>query len=80
MTGEESNMAFRRCLRPPIPEIAEAANILNEAVTAHLAGRSSIAEELLRRADLLVLREWTESLWGANSPHVKPRLIPEFAS
>lgn len=75
----DSDQVLRRCLRPPIPEIADAANLLDEAVTAHLAGRSAVAEELFRRVDLPVLREWTESLWGANSPHVKPRSMPNAA-
>ena len=79
MTLPYSDQVLRRCLRPPIPEIADAANLLDEAVTAHLAGRSAVAEELFRRVDLPVLREWTESLWGANSPHVNPRSMPNAA-
>jgi hypothetical protein len=66
----------RICLRDPIPRITEAARYLDEAVSAHLAGRSDLAEELIRRGDIAAIREWTESLWGKNSPHVKFRSIP----
>jgi hypothetical protein len=67
--------SLRRCLREPIPEIAEAARYLDEAVSAHLAGRSDFAEELIRRADMQEIREWSESLWGKNSPYVKYRFV-----
>lgn len=69
-------LVFRSCLRDPIPEIAEAAHYLDEAASAHLAGRSVLAEELIRRANMTVIREWTESLWGSNSPYVKYRAVP----
>jgi len=70
-------LAFRSCLREPIPEIAEAAQYLDEAMSAHLAGRSDLAEELIRRANMPAIREWTESLWGSNSPYVKYRVISD---
>ena len=57
----------------PIAEIACAASYLDESVSAHLAGRSDLADELIRRADLPEIREWTESLWGKESPYVNPR-------
>jgi len=69
------NLALRSCLRDPIPEIYEAAFYLDEAVIAHLAGRSDLANELIRRADMPVIREWTESLWGSNSPYVKKSCV-----
>jgi hypothetical protein len=50
---------------------------LDEAVSAHLAGRSDLAEELIRRADMPVVRDWTESLWGSNSPYVKKRVVSD---
>jgi 5-methylcytosine-specific restriction endonuclease McrA len=64
--------ALRRCLRDPIPEIGEAARYLDEAVSAHGSGRFDAAEELIRQADIPAVREWTESLWGRNSPYVRP--------
>jgi hypothetical protein len=67
-------MTIRLCLREPIPEIADAARYLDAAVSAHLTGYSEIAEHLIRLADMPVIREWTESLWGSNSPYVKPQV------
>jgi 5-methylcytosine-specific restriction endonuclease McrA len=65
--------SLRRCLRDSIPEIADAARYLDAAVSIHLAGRSDLAETLIRLADVPAIREWTESLWGKNSPYVKVR-------
>ncbi|MEO6785121.1 MAG: HNH endonuclease [Chthoniobacteraceae bacterium] len=63
----------RPYLREPIPEIAEAARYLDEAVTAHLAGRFDLADELIRRTNTKAIRDWTESLWGTSSPYVQFR-------
>lgn len=65
----------RRCLRDPVPAIADAARSLDAAVTAHLNGRRSEAAELIRDADRLEIREWVESLWGKNSQYNKPRKL-----
>jgi len=70
-------MDLRPCLREPIPEIAEAARYLEEAVSAHLIGRADMAEDWIRRADMPAIREWTESLWGSNSPYVKYRAVAD---
>jgi 5-methylcytosine-specific restriction endonuclease McrA len=67
----------RRCLREPIPEIADAARLLDAAVTAHLMGRCDVAEQLIRVADMSVLRDYTESLWGAKSPYVQYRAVAD---
>ena len=65
--------SLRRCLRDSIPEIADAARYLDAAVSAHGAGRSDLAEALIRLADMTAIREWTESLWGKNGAYVKVR-------
>ena len=65
----------RLCLREPIPEIAEAARYLDAAVSAHLDGQMTVAEDLIRKADMPAIREWTESLWGVNSPYVRFRVV-----
>jgi len=65
----------RLCLREPISEIADAARYLDEAVSAHHAGRTDLAESLIRLADMPVIWEWTESIWGANSLYVQYREI-----
>lgn len=61
-------LALRPCFRDPIPEISDA--YLDAAVSAHLAGQSDIADQLLRLADMPLLREWTESVWGTDSRYV----------
>jgi hypothetical protein len=63
-------MTSKHHLRTPIPEIAEAAQILKEAVAAHLASDTQKAADFIRLADMPIIREYTESIWGANSPYV----------
>jgi hypothetical protein len=63
---------LKHCLRDPIPEIAEAANLLDAAISAHCAGEHSRAEHLIRLADIPAIREWTEWLWGQT--HIVKRL------
>jgi len=58
---------LRMCLRDPIPEIADAARYLDAAVSAHMAGNAKLAAELIRIADMPIIREWTESLWGKDN-------------
>lgn len=65
----------RLCLRDPIPEITEAARTLDEAVSAHLRGDSASAEHLIRSTNTPILRDFIESMWGANSPHVRVRPV-----
>ena len=67
---------LRNCLRDPIPEIYDAARYLDAAVSAHIEGKHELVVELIRAADKSELREWTESLWGTNSPYVKKSIIP----
>lgn len=65
----------RLCFRAPVPEIAIAAGYLSEALAAHLAADFELAADLIRRADIPVIAEWTESLWGKASPYVQYRKI-----
>jgi hypothetical protein len=44
---------------------------MDAAVAAHIAGRSDIAENLIRLADMPLIGEWTESVWGKKSPYVR---------
>lgn len=67
---------LRNCLRNPIDEIYQAANLLDQAVTAHLDGQRSLAHELILKADMPAVRDWTESLWGTASPYVRPSANP----
>ncbi|WP_295430564.1 HNH endonuclease [uncultured Thiodictyon sp.] len=64
-----SNSQLRRCLRAPIPEIEGAANLLEQAVMAHFAGKHEEVVYLLHEANMPAIREWTESLWGKNSAY-----------
>jgi HNH endonuclease len=65
----------RYCLREPIAEITDAARLLDAAVTAHLIGERDVAERLIRLADMPLLRDYTESLWGSKSPYVQYRAV-----
>jgi hypothetical protein len=64
---------LRVCLRPPIPEIAVAAGLLNDAVTAHLDGRFSEAVRLIEQANMRPIMEWSWSLAGKFSEYNSPR-------
>ena len=64
------NAPLRACFRDAIPEIAEAAALLDAAVTAHLLGNAAQAEALIRRADMPPVAAWVESILGKNSPYV----------
>jgi 5-methylcytosine-specific restriction endonuclease McrA len=70
---------LRRCLRDPIPELFEAARLLDEAVSAHLGGDFKKAAALIKQTNTQEIRDWTESLWGASSPYVKVRQIQDAA-
>ena len=63
----EGFYGLRRCMREPIGAIFDAAQLLSRATDAHLAGDRSAADALLKAADMPVIREWTESLWGSKA-------------
>ena len=65
----------RLCLRPAIPEIQLAATYLDNAVSAHLAGNTQQAEDLIRAANIVAIRDWVESLWG--KAYLQVRVIPD---
>jgi len=77
MKNQLSSLAARICFREPIPEILEAARLLDAAVTAHLLGNRPLAADLIRKADIPEVKEWGYSLWGANSPYIQYRIIPD---
>ena len=66
----------RPCLREPIPDIYQAAQLLEKAVTSHLAGDFASTTLLIAQTNMRAIREWTESLWGKNSPYLHKRKIP----
>jgi hypothetical protein len=48
----EDFLVPRRCMREPINEIFDAAQLLNLATDAHLAGDHSAADALIRTANM----------------------------
>lgn len=68
----------RRCLREPIPEIFDAATLLKQAVSAHLAGERKAAERLLVEADLLAVRTWVAPLMGSTTQFPERASIVQF--
>ena len=68
---------MRNCFCPPIPDIQEAARLLDAAVTAHLKGRRDLASELLQLANMRSIWEWTDSVWGKNSPFIQYSPVPD---
>lgn len=66
---------YRRCFREPIPEIYDAAQLLNDAVEKHIKGDYKHAEELISLANMPIIREWTESIWGKGSVYTKKTLV-----
>ena len=67
----------RRCFREPIPEIFDAARLLDAAATAYLRNRSDLAAGLLEFANMPAIRDWLDSIWGARSKYVQYRQTPE---
>ena len=71
-------MNSKRFFRKPIPEIFDAARYLDAAVSAHLNGHTEIANQLFELANDKKIWDWTDSIWGKNSPYViinkKPHL------
>ena len=65
-TQEADFWAPRPYFRDPIPEIFEAAELLSQAVDAHLVtgGRCDEAGELIKQADMQIVWDWTDSIWG----------------
>ncbi len=61
----------RKCFRDPIPEILDAARYLDAAVSAHLAGHVTLAQMFIEHANMRVIREWTESIWGKQTQERK---------
>ena len=67
--------APRPYFRDPIPEIFEAAELLSQAVDAHLVagGRCDKAGELIKQADMKIVWDWTDSICGPEKPKIHRR-------
>jgi hypothetical protein len=68
---------LRRCLREPISALYDAARLLDAAAVADMSAQPELAARLLASADMEVIRNWLDSIWGANSPYVQYRATPE---
>lgn len=66
-------MNSRKCFREPIEEIFKASEYLENAITFHQNGEFNKANELILKADIPKIRDWTESLWGKNSVYINYR-------
>jgi 5-methylcytosine-specific restriction endonuclease McrA len=74
--GQHSHPCVGRlCLRPAIPEITLAAEYLDAAISAHMAGDAEKAADLIRAANIPAIRDWVESLWGKASPYLQFRIV-----
>lgn len=67
---------LKDCFRDPIPEIFEAARLLDLAASAHLRGDRVAADRALLAADMPIIGEWLDSIWlGRNEPYRPLRVI-----
>lgn len=62
---------MRLCLSDPPPQIADAASYLDEAVTAHLRGRSDLADALIREADIPDIYKCLKPIWADSDVHLR---------
>lgn len=63
---------MKTCLCSPPQEVYEALALLDAATNLHIQGNHDFAKSLILKANNIKVREWTESLWGANSLYVRP--------
>ena len=77
-SGEGSD-GLRDCFRDPIPEIFEAAELLDRAVVAHLSGNQDRAQALIQAADMPIIGEWLDTIWsGYNNAFRAIRHVPDL--
>lgn len=72
ITHELGLDGLKDCFREPIPEIFEAAILLDAAVSEHLRGNTTAAQEALRAADMPVIGEWIDSIWVGRNRLYRP--------
>lgn len=71
MAAAFSELELRYCLSEPIPQIFDAARFLDAAITAHLLGKTKLAEELMSAANMPEIRRWTKSIWADCNIHLR---------
>ena len=79
ITSEEGPDGFRDCFRDPIPEIFEAARLLDKAAMAHFSGNQEQARTLIQTADITIIGEWLDTIWsGYNNQFRAIRHVPNL--
>lgn len=73
-------MLKKRCFREPIPKIFDAARYLDAAVSAHINGKTNLADELFIAANDPEIWAWTDSVWGKRSLYVTVNKISKEIS
>lgn len=76
-TSEVGADGLRDCFRDPIPEIFDAANLLDQAVSAHLDGDVARADKCIRAADFPVIGEWLDPIWSGHNNEIRSIRIVE---
>ena len=71
-------MEVRQCFSQPIPEIFEAANLLKQAVSAHLQGDVIAANHYLRAADIRAIGDWLDPIWLRKCDLVRPEKVSDL--
>jgi 5-methylcytosine-specific restriction endonuclease McrA len=71
-------MRYRRFLLEPFPQIVEAAQLLDSAADAHLAGNYDLAVRLILAADIPEIAVWAEAFSGtATDIGELPPMVPD---
>ena len=73
MPDTDDYWAQRTCLLAPVPEQAEAARLLSEAVKAILSDDLGLARDFVRRADMPLLVERTNLVMNGGDPSIQRR-------
>lgn len=70
-----TSQCARQCFSLPIPEIFKAAQLLEQAVSAHLRGDIKAADGYLRDSDIQAIGDWLDPIWLRKSDLVKARFV-----
>lgn len=73
LISESASGLKRSFLREPIPELFDAARLLDAAVNAYRIGQRALACDLIDAARIPAVGEWGYSIWGARSPYLQLR-------
>lgn len=69
--SSSSSRHLRLCISIPPPQIADAARYLDAAVTAHLYRDTSLADQLIRAADIPDIYRWLKPIWADSDLHLR---------